>query len=143
MKGREYIAPVNRGVLPDNVRKAIATLLAGMEGKVVKVTIAPHNAKRSQSQNGYYHAVIVPHWKALMKEFGTIATDEEVHSFLVQHVGKLNKTIVGPDSMIYTVTPSTSDLDTKEFTDFLEICRTVAGEYGRDIPPPDKHYKER
>lgn len=136
----EYLGPVKDGVLPRNVREAIAMLMRGMEGKIVKVAVSEHKARRSGSQNAYHWSVIVPHWKALFKDAGELLDNEEVHNYLVRHVGKLDRTVVGPDGAVHQVTPSTSDLDTKEFTEFLETCRRVALSYGCDIPPPDPEY---
>lgn len=150
MKNREYIAPVVEGKLPNNVREAIARLLAGMEGKVVRVTITLHRARRSSSQNGYYWAVLVPAWKEIFKGYGTLADDEAVHKYLVT-LGGLWEDVIGPDGdVIYSDDGqpvrdlrSTSSLTTKEFTDFIEVCRLQAAtEHGFDIPPPDKFYKE-
>lgn len=139
MKGREFIGPVNeKGMLPRATALAIQALLGDLRGKTVKVVIAPFHAKRSQSQNGYYWAVVVPAWRQIFRDAGEIMTDDEVHAFLVQHVGKLTKTIVHPNGSIKVIIRSTGDLDTKEFTEFLEICRLIAGEYGHDIPPPTK-----
>jgi len=141
MKGREYIGPVDSsGKLPRATALAIQALLADCRGKVVKVTIAPFHAKRSQSQNGYYHAVVVPAWRTLFRDAGEIMTDDEVHGFLAKEIGKLTKTVVHPDGSMRTIVRSTGDLNTKEFTEYLEICRLVAGEYGYDIPPPTKEH---
>lgn len=142
MKGREYIGPVaSNGLLPRATALAIQAMLKDCAGKTVKVTLAVFHAKRSQSQNGYYWAVVIPAWREIFRQAGEILTDDEVHSFLVQHVGKLIKTVVHPDGSIKKIIRSTCDLDTKEFTEFLELCRMVASEYGGDIPPPTKEHK--
>lgn len=150
MKNREYIAPVVNGKLPDNVRVAIARLLAGFEGKVVRVSINLHRARRSSSQNGYYWSVVVPCWVEIFKECGTFADEKAVHRYLAT-LGGLWEWVTGPDGeAMYgedgapiADLRSTTDLSTKEFTDFIEVCRLQAAtEHGFDIPPPDKFYKE-
>ncbi len=142
MKAREYIGPVaSDGRLPRAQALAIQAILKDCAGKTVRITVGLYHAKRSQSQNGYYWAVVVPAWREIFRLAGEILTDDEVHSFLVQHVGKLIKTVVHPDGSIKKIIRSTGDLDTKEFTEFLELCRLVASEYGGDIPPPTKDYK--
>lgn len=93
MKGREFIATVREGALPSITRKQIGTLLRGLDGKVVKVTIAPYSRKRSSGQNRYYWGVVIPYWKELMKDSGLIALDAEVHEYLCRRVGKLEKEI--------------------------------------------------
>jgi hypothetical protein len=139
MKARIYIGPVDKtGHLPRNQALAIQATLLELAGKTVKVTVGPFHAKRSESQNSYYWAVIVPSWRTIFLDTGEVLTDDEVHAFLAQNVGKITRTVVSPDGSMQTIVRSSSDLTTKEFTDFIEVCRTLAANFGYDIPPPTK-----
>lgn len=149
---RKFISKVNdEGMLTEYVRKAIGALLKGYKGQVVEVKIKKQTLRRSPKQNSYYWSVIIAEWKLIFAHYGTIATDDEVHAYLVAHVGKLFKQVHGPDgeqlfhedgSPVMEL-KSTSDLTTKEFSEYVEACRSEAAtEHGRSIPSPDPYYKE-
>jgi len=150
---RKFLSKVSpQGMLTDYVRKAIGALLKGYAGQVVEVKIKKQALRRSPKQNAYYWSVVVPEWKLIFASYGTIVTDEEVHSYLVAHVGKLFKPVHGPDGeQIFRMDDgvpvmelkSTSDLSTKEFSEYVEACRSEAAiEHGVTIPSPDPYYKE-
>jgi hypothetical protein len=99
-------------------------VLAKLEGKDIAVRLVRFRESRTLSQNGYYWAVVVPMFAECCGY-----DDEEMHNalkmrFLMKHDGPM------------PTVRSTTSLDTKEFTDYIESCRRLAAEMGCVIPDP-------
>lgn len=149
---RDFTAKVGEdGMLPLHTRRALGAVLKGYSDRVVKITIKLQKTIRTPRQNAYYWSVVVPHWKLIFREYGTIATDDEVHAYLVTSIGKLFRPVRCPDGEVLyhedgspvREPMSTGDMSTKEFSEFTELCRaTAATDHGHDIPPPDPDYKK-
>lgn len=97
-----------------------------LNGKRVQLTVEKLKRTRTNSQNAYYHGVIV---KLIAQHTGH--DPEQIHELLKQlhspkwHLG---------DKAIPT---STTRLDTLEFVEYTERCRLWAAEFfGLDIPLP-------
>lgn len=148
----EFLCKVDEhGSLPEYTKKAIGVILRNYAGQVIKVRLKHHTARRSVKQQGYYWSVIVPGWKAIFREGGTILTNEEVHAYLVYHVAGYSQPILHPNGepvMMAGDVPamepmSTSKMTTKQYSELLDICRAEALiRHKRDIPPPDKFWNE-
>lgn len=103
-----------------------AALRARLEGCEIDVVLRKHRKPRSLSQNAWYWSCIVP----LLAEVAGY-DDEEMHAAL-----KMRFLRNHGDSELPSVR-STSDLDTAEFTEYIERCRQLAAEfYGLVIPDP-------
>jgi hypothetical protein len=121
--------PVFRGLIQNGKiclerREDFAALIARLDGSDVDLRLSKHRRVRSLSQNAYYWSVVIP----LLAEHIGYET-EEMHDalkwrFLQKHDGPL-----------VTVRRST-DLDTAEFTEFIEQCRRLGAEMGVVIPGP-------
>jgi hypothetical protein len=119
--------PTN-GVMSVNNLGQFTRYLHTLEGKECEIVVKKWRRKRTLPQNAYFHGVVClilgNHWgydvdeahSAICTEFLTVSTD-----------GK-------PDYV-----RSTTDLDTAEFNDFLEVVKMWASkEFGVYIPDPEK-----
>ena len=106
-------------------RDDFAKLIQHLDGQEIDVTLCRHRAPWSLSQNGYYWAVVVP----LLAEYCGYER-EEMHEAL-----KMKFLLTHEDSAFPTLR-STTDLDTAEFTEYIEQCRRLAAGYGVVIPDP-------
>jgi len=101
--------------------------LNSLNGKDIELIIRERNLVRTSPQNAYYWAVVV---ELIAEELGY--DKEEAHEalkfkFLRKHSGKLPSV------------RSTTDLDTKEFEDYVEkIRRFAAEELNINIPDPNQ-----
>lgn len=103
-----------------------AKLRSRLEGSEVDIILRKHRKPRSLKQNGYYWAVVIP----LMAEAAGY-DEEEMHEAL-----KWRFLQCRTEGAMPTVR-STSDLDTGEFTIYIEQCRQLAAEfYGINVPDP-------
>lgn len=113
-------------------RAAAKAVMALTSADVCEVTIKPHKLTRSQRQNRYYWGVVI---KTLSDFTGDDA--EATHKALSEmflHGEKV--TALGIEVMVY---PSTTKLNTKEFSAFVDAIRHFAmHDYGVYIPEVDK-----
>lgn len=125
-----FRATVNAGILNFQDKAGFAQHVRGLEGKLVEVIVKKYTVKRSSPQNRYFHGVVLPMITDAMGE----QNQDYVKDALKWHF--LRKTLPGG---LETVR-ATSELNTEEFTDFIEKCRHLAAEmYGIDIPDPSKY----
>lgn len=99
--------------------------LRSLEGQEVEVTIQKYRKTRTGEQNRYYWGVVV---KLIAEHCGY--EPEEAHDamrlkFLQSH----------GDGIMLTIR-STTSLDTKEMTEYIEQCRRLGAEMGVQIPSP-------
>lgn len=108
----------------------IAKFLRDNAGKHVRIDLKRHYGGRSSAQNAWY-------WSGVL---GTIAqdtghTEEELHEYFKNKF--LPKKHITVGSEVAEVPCSTTDLDTTEFTRYLETIRIFAIEtLGINVPPP-------
>jgi hypothetical protein len=103
------------------------------------ITIRKFRKSRTGRQNRYYWGVIVPYVKNFKKETeGITVTKDDIHLYHLQKVMGLQpdtKEVMG-EVLVYFTVKSTSDMDTKEFTEFVEEVRAHWAKKGLDIPDP-------
>lgn len=100
--------------------------IKGLQGKV-QITIEPERRQRSNNQNSYYWAVVVP---ILCAHFGYTA--EEMHNALKWQFLRIM------DAPIPKI-KSSAALTTKEFEEFMERVRSwAAQEFNINIPLPNE-----
>lgn len=142
--------PIKRFVLRDDSikRNAIAFIDSmNVGGKVLEVVIQPHKRDRSTAQN------------ALMWQWVTIIANELGHSKTEQHeqfkrfyllpilmrddpdVDRLAR-VLGHERDNLALVLSTTDLNTKQFTEYLNDIAHFAGELGIMLPHPEDTYYE-
>lgn len=114
-------------------REGFAALIQRLDGCDVDLRLSKHRKARSISQNAYYWSVVIP---LLAEHCGY--DDEGMHEALkwkfLQVRGQEIETRAS-----WTTLPtvrSTTDLDTAEFTEYIEQCRRLAAEMGVAIPSP-------
>ena len=122
---------IHRGaiVMTDKLRELIQL----HEGQEVLIEINKLPLKRSLLQNKYFHGVIVPKFQEVFnfeeptsKEGAKIKLKEKLLPIEVKIDGKIKRTH-----------RDTSDLTTKEFSEFIEHCRALYEyEMGEEIPKP-------
>lgn len=116
-------------------RNLIVDAIEVYEGKKVTVTIERYYKKRSNKQNGYYWAVIVEHWKNILREeWGEIYQENEVHEFLKSNLNF--EEVVDQNTGELALNPITNEIirkpksTTKNTTfsqeEYHEACRQLA-----------------
>lgn len=81
--------------------------------------------QRSLSQNAYYHGIVV---KLIADHCGY--EPEDCHQAL------RTRFLSEPGELGLARVRSTTELDTREFTEYVERCRQLAAEMGINIPDP-------
>lgn len=89
---------------------------------VYKVDIKRDRKGRSNPQNRYYRGVVV---KMISEETGY--TPEEVHEILKTKFLSYEK-VIEKTGEVFTISRSTTELNTQEFEEFLEMCRMFAAQ---------------
>ena len=125
-----------KGILSLNNRKRLQTDLLKFKGCTVEIIIKKKNT-RSTKQNSYYHGVVVAEVRHGLLEIGYQMTNDETHEFLKQ---KFNNTqIVNKDGVVIDVPRSTTELNTTEFSEYVERIARFAAEYlSVVIPMPNQ-----
>lgn len=116
---------------------ALAIAVRQYEGRRVVLDISPEKRARTNSQNAYYWACVVPVIAHLLTEKvqeitpgAEAVTNDEAHDALKRRfLGR--EVIAGLD-----VVRSTTSLSTGGFSDYVELCRQFAAEAGYYIPSP-------
>ena len=99
-----------------------------LNGERVDVTLEKHRKTRSNNQNRYFHAVIVPYCSDFTGYTLEETKDMLKIKFLKVHRDGLPPTIRG-----------TSDLTTSEFEDFCsKIRQWMSIDFGVNIPDPNQ-----
>lgn len=110
-----------------NMQKVKTHLLA-LRGKTVEVTITQRRNHRTLSQNAYYRGVVLPVIAEHCGYSGKSELDSLHARFAEMFLPKIG---------MLQIRKSTSDLDTREMTDFIEnIRRYAAEELGVYVPSP-------
>ena len=138
---------VNDGKLTKN-REEVTEAIKQYEGKPITIVVKRYFKKRSNKQNKYYWAVIVEHWKNIIREeWGEIWTPEDTHHFLKSNLNY--EEFVDEDTgevLLNEITglPIRKPKSTKENTSFSqeeyhEAARQLAWNmFQYQIPLPEK-----
>lgn len=113
-----FHARSRRGKLVFEDPRRLEQYLCSVEGKLLEVEVGPQQVRRSESQNRYYHGVVVKMAAAVLGYL-----PPQMHEVFKEK-------ILGPGG-------STAELTTEEFTRYVEDCRMVAAELGIIIPDPE------
>jgi len=126
------------GQLSDSAEVQFLAELAHHDGKDICITVERKRKKRSLNQNQYYWGVVVPACKQILVEYGNDVDDEEVHSFLKEHVGKLTGSVVDGKGR-RAITKSSAALSTSEFEQYILRIIVWAATEHVIIPSPNEH----
>jgi len=131
---------IQNGQLSDGAELQFLAELSHHDGKDICVTVERKRKKRSLNQNQYYWGVVIPIIRNVLEEYGNEVDDEETHSFLKDHVGKLTSSVVDSVGRRVAITKSSASLTTGEFENYLlrvtawaaqEICALRRGQRKR------------
>jgi len=120
----------------------ISDILKAYNGHTIDVEFKKRINKRSNDQNSYYWAVIVPIFQNCFKEeWGEIWSLKEVHEFLKNNCNYLE--LVNENTgEIVRKTKSTTENTTIEQEEFHTKCRNLCYDFfNTEIPLPDKKLK--
>ena len=104
-----------------------ANLKAALEGQQIDLVLRKHRKKRSNPQNAYFHGVVLKLFAEFLGYEPEELKDALKFKFLRTHT----------DGDLPGVR-RTRDLNTAEFTEFVEQCRRLAAGMGLDIPSPNE-----
>ena len=139
----EYFGHVKDGkiTLPKRLRGEVCQ---AFEGRNIQVVFTRKRKARSSLQNAYYWAVVVP---MILEEFINLGHDlqagnaehiEAVHGFLKARF-LTGKTICDANQVEINLPPTTRDLSTVDFMDYLDnVCRWAAESLNLTIPEPNE-----
>lgn len=114
-------------------KKAIRDLFAQLKDGIYLVEISDKN-KRSNPQNAYYWAAVVPLVQQGIKDMGTEVTKEETHEFLKSKFNFLE--IVNTETgQCERIPRSTTALSKIEFSDYVQKIQQFAAEFLNVIIP--------
>lgn len=137
------------GKLPDLDKGLFAHLLEISEGKVVTLTLDYYVEKRSNAQNSYYWPVVIEYVLEGMIDAGyrrESLSPELVHDYLKgKFLRFMKRRVVNPKTKKYmTMQPTTTELSTWQFMDYMEGITIWAAEFlNVSIPEPNKEWKAK
>ena len=118
---------VINGKLP-NIRDQLAELLRKHEGEWVNLEFSTGD-KRSNPQNRFYWGVIIPQFQHGFEElFGHKLSKDETHEALKERSMTL-KRVLENSGKILSFNRSTADLDTLEFSEYVQELDEFALEF--------------
>lgn len=140
MSSQSFIYKVqDNGRLPDVARWDVANFISQFPGKMLRVELSLYRKRRSDAQNAYYHAVVVPAVTRMLRDFGNEVNEFETHEYLKHNVMKLGRMVTGPDGPAL-LPGSTSDVPAEEWSEKMEMVRSWAAQHGTQIPLPGENY---
>mgnify|MGYP002682657740 FL=1 len=122
--------------------ESFTTALAALKAKGVAIVLQceEFKEKRSNPQNRYYHGVVVELVRRGLKDLGwepKACSAEAVHEMLKREYLTVDEHV--KDGVFLKRTRSTTELDTAEFSQYLEHCKQFAAEnLGVLIPDPNE-----
>jgi len=142
---QELIIPIrflDGHIVPYNLE--LWAQIKGMnEGKNVMLTVKPFFNSRSLKQNAYYWGFMVAKMRTFYTEFyGEEISKDDIHSYNI-------KSILGEDFMIKEVlsvpiisrtSKTPSQMNTKEFANFIKETQKLWAEHGLYIPDQDIYF---
>ena len=129
---------VTNGQLSDEAELQFVAELAHHDEKDICITVERKRKKRSLSQNAYYWGIVIPACRGILEEYGNEVDDEETHSFLKEHVGKLTSSVVDGRGR-KAITKSSAALSTAEFEQYILRVTVWAATEGVVIQSPNEH----
>jgi hypothetical protein len=135
----EFISPVIKGRFEPSVSLQIKNALQGMEGKRIYLKLKEYRKKRSQSQNAFYFSQIVPRVRQhMLKVWGQNLSLEETHDMIVKHIWKFTKWVDMPDGTRCEVRRSSTEADTINWEEKVELTRAYFAADGLQLPMPNE-----
>ena len=142
MARNTYIGTVKAGKLElsDPIREKMTKDIARLDGYVIELEIRK-KARRSNAQNAYYWAVVIPLVKEGLKSVGMDLTNDETHEALKYKFNSYTK-CNDDGEVIATISRSSSDMNKTEFMEFLTQIQQWSAMYlNTVIPDPEQQMK--
>lgn len=120
----------------------LAAEIMGLRGKY-RVSIRKWFRGRTLPQNDWYHGFIVPAYQeAQLRVHGEVLTHDEAHDELRSAFLTVEKVRINQETGQITVSSrvrSTTELDTKEMSEYCELCRDMLADdpFYEIVPDPD------
>ncbi len=132
IKNRKFVSNTN----------TINDILDAYNGHTIKITFQKKTNKRSNNQNSYYWAVIMPIFKnAIREEWSEIWSISEVHEFLKSNCN-YDEFVNENTGEIIRKVRSTTENTTVSQEDFHEKCRQLCDSFFNTvIPLPEEKLK--
>lgn len=137
MRKISIITEIKNGKLIRN-QNLIKKAIESFEGKIIVMELKVNRNKRSNNQNRYYWAVIVPIWQNIIEtEWGEYYGKNEMNEFLKYNCNFVEKA-TDSGEVLRTVKSSTTN-DTQEQERFHDATRKLAMDmFNTDIPLPNE-----
>ncbi len=138
MKRIQINSSVKDGVLVTN-RKHIADVIKIFEGANIIISIEKRKKKRSNNQNAFYHAVVIPIMMDAFKDaWGEYYSSVEVHEALKAKYC-FKEQVNENTGEILQIPSSTTNLSTIEWEEYINKIRAFAFEwFNVTIPMPNE-----
>lgn len=137
----KHIAIVNNRKLELISKEVFLADIAQHEGHTVEIIVKRHRNGRSLAQNAYYH-VVVECIRQAMEEAGNEYTHDQTHDILREEFLS-ERTMVANKHGEYletTIVKSTTQLNTKEFSEYLDkVIRWASEFFCITIPSPENY----
>ncbi len=135
----KYILNISEGVGKIQGRKQFEADCRQLGNAKMLLTMKRYKAKRSLSQNSYYHGAILPAVRQGLIDMGfdhAAVGLEAVHELLKAKF--LKRDIANDDGQFITVTLSTADLNKTEFGEYIDAIDRWSLEFlGFNLPTPN------
>lgn len=134
-----YQAKVNKQAqLIIHNKKAFNKDLISLIDCDVNVVVNKRKKKRSNPQNAYYWGVVVPLVREGLNGVGYDVSVDETHDF-IKHKFALRSLVNKDTGEVLETTGSTTEMDTFDFSKFIEKIQIWSAEYlGVEIPSPNE-----
>lgn len=104
-----------------------------------RITIVKHRKRRSDPQNRFYWSVPVRYFAEFLRAQGDTYTDHDAHEVMKAKFLRYSITDKKTGELIGESCRSTADLNTAEFTEYLEKCVAwLADMFGIICPMPNE-----
>lgn len=109
------------------IKRQVMSKIGTLQG-VWEMTLTRRRFNRSLNQNSYYWvAVVAPFVEWLHDEWGESIEPEQAHEMLKQKILGVKYKEIGGQAVV--ITPTSHNLDTAEFTDYIEKCAAWLAEF--------------
>jgi len=131
----EYLADVQPdGSLKIRGRKQFDNDIKESGWKVVKIVVTKHKAKRSLSQNAFYHACVVPVLQQGLKDIGHNYSLTTVHEMMKAKFLR-EDILLNEHGEYITRIKSTTELNKEQFGEYIEQISVWSIEYLNTVIP--------
>lgn len=131
-----YFCTITKGLLRIHNRKNFDADMAALEDGEYQFDLEPKKRYRSNDQNKYYWAGVIPIIQSRLLELGNRFTKDEIHEYLKSRFLKIDVPL-GDEGEFISKIGRTRDLSTGQFSNYiLDITIWAAEVLGIEIPPP-------